>query len=253
MARPERRRWHAVVEVATEVDLPPEVGRPALFALALDGEVHAASQARHREHVELASGGPVLQLGDEVTFRARHLGVPWRLTARVTELTHPSRFVDEQVRGPFRAFRHEHRFDAAGASTVMRDTFAFRLPGGPAGAAAARLIAAPYLRRLLVARAEHLRDLAERGPDLRRPDDAVTVGPHQERGDDVTAAALLVAIGLLAVVAVLAVVAYVAYRSDARQVEARSRRHREAGGRPGDAPDLSPGHGGGSGGGGGGG
>jgi ligand-binding SRPBCC domain-containing protein len=166
MARSERRRWHAVVVLSTRVHLPPEIGRPALFALALDADVHAASQARHRERVELADGGPRLRLGDEVTFRARHLGVPWRLTARVTELDHPSRFVDEQVRGPFRAFLHEHRFDAEGGSTVMLDTFAFRLPGGPAGAVAARLVVAPYLRRLLTARAQHLGDLAERS-DLR--------------------------------------------------------------------------------------
>jgi ligand-binding SRPBCC domain-containing protein len=35
------------------------------------------------------------------------------MTSRITEWSRPERFVDEQVRGPFAAFRHEHLFEAA--------------------------------------------------------------------------------------------------------------------------------------------
>jgi hypothetical protein len=63
-----------------------------------------------------------------------------------------------------------------------------------------------------------------------------------------TIASLAVAVLVVTAIAAVAAVLYLAYRSDARQIEGRTRRHREVGGRPGDEPDRSPGHAGGSGG-----
>ena len=144
----------AVVEVVTLVRCPPE----RLFDLCLDMDVHRASLAGSRETATTSTGRPVLGPGDEVTLQARHLGIRWRLTSRVTEYDRPLRFVDEQVRGPFRAMRHEHRFDAAGPGLVQmtdRMTVVFPL--------VSRALVAPYLRRLLRARADHLRRVAEAG------------------------------------------------------------------------------------------
>ncbi|MFD9705463.1 hypothetical protein [Lentzea sp. NPDC059081] len=67
-------------EVTTRVAAPPR----RVFALCLDVGVHTASMAGSGERVVggVASGrmGP----GDVVTFQARHLGLRWRMTARVT-------------------------------------------------------------------------------------------------------------------------------------------------------------------------
>jgi hypothetical protein len=54
--------------------------------LELDADVHAASMTASGETATSSTGRPALGLGDEVTFTAR-------------------RFVDEQVRGPFRSLR----------------------------------------------------------------------------------------------------------------------------------------------------
>jgi hypothetical protein len=69
------------------------------------------------------------------------------MTSRITALDRPHRFVDEQVRGPFRTFRHEHVFRTEGAETVMIDTLTI---GSPVfGALAERVVLVPYLRRLI--------------------------------------------------------------------------------------------------------
>lgn len=132
-----------------------------LFDLALDPQVHAASQSKHAEKVRGPDEDRLLRLGDEVTFQARHLGRSWRMTARVTALDRPDRFVDEQVRGPFDAFRHEHVFEPQGDGTRMCDVFRFRLPGRWLGLLLARIVVAPYLRKLLRERGDHLRHQAE--------------------------------------------------------------------------------------------
>lgn len=156
-------RWHATVVVETVVSLPPDEGPGVMMDLALDPDVHASSQASARERVVARTGQGLLERDDTVTFRARHLGIWWTMSARVTELDRPARFVDEQVAGPFAAFRHTHRFEGRGNRTAMIDEFSFRLPGGAVGGVVARLVAVPYLRRLLTHRGAHLAAIAEGG------------------------------------------------------------------------------------------
>ena len=43
------------------------------------------------------------------------------MPSRVAEMTPPDRFVDEQIKGPFRRFHHEHRFARNGNATLMID------------------------------------------------------------------------------------------------------------------------------------
>ncbi|WP_378079209.1 SRPBCC family protein [Actinoplanes sichuanensis] len=147
-----------------------------VFDLKLDVDVHAASQHAAGETAATRDGRRQLTLGDEVTFQARHFGIRWRMTSRITAYQRPDepadavgsprtsgRFVDEQVRGPFAMMRHEHLFEADGAGTRMTDRMSFAAPFGPLGAVVARLVLAPHLRRLLTRRAAHLDALVRAG------------------------------------------------------------------------------------------
>ena len=42
-----------------------------------------------------------MSLGQTVTWQARHFGLPFRMTSKITEYERPTHFVDEQVSGPF--------------------------------------------------------------------------------------------------------------------------------------------------------
>jgi ligand-binding SRPBCC domain-containing protein len=148
----------AVIEVVTVIEAPATI----VFDLELDVDVHADSMARSGETAVTADGRRRLGLGDEVTFRARHFGVRWRMTSRISVHERPGHFVDEQTRGPFREMRHEHWFEDLGdGRTRMIDRMTIRAPGGPLGAVVARTLLTPYLKRLLIRRASHIRDLAE--------------------------------------------------------------------------------------------
>lgn len=139
-------------ECQTMVPAPPG----AAFALALSVELHTGSMAKSRE---VAIGGRtagILRDGEEVTWRAWHFGLPWTMTSRITEYDPPWRFVDEQVQGPFRSFRHVHLFNAEPPGTRMIDQVEFIAPFGPAGVAAERLVLARYLRKLIVIRNSYL-------------------------------------------------------------------------------------------------
>ncbi|PRY15815.1 SRPBCC family protein [Kineococcus rhizosphaerae] len=146
-----------LIEVVTDVAADPGV----VFDLELDVDMHTASLRGSGERATTGSGRRRLQLGDEVTFHARHLGLPWRMTSRVTAYDRPHRFVDEQTRGPFRSLHHEHLFAALPGGTRMTDRMSVTAPAGPLGAVVAHLVLAPYLRRLLRRRAAHVKQVAE--------------------------------------------------------------------------------------------
>ena len=145
--------------VTTVVDASPA----RVFDLSLDIDVHVGSMSASGERAVAGRTSGRIGLGEEVTWRARHFGVPWRMTSRISELERPHRFVDEQVRGPFASFRHEHRFEAVPEGrTRMTDDVTFRAPLGPLGTVVDRLLLGRYLRGLIEERNRFLAERAAR-------------------------------------------------------------------------------------------
>ncbi|SDK31126.1 SRPBCC family protein [Streptomyces indicus] len=149
-------------ETTTRIAAPPE----RVFDLSLDVGLHTASMARSGERIVGGVTEGRMALGDTVTWRARHFGVPWRMTSRISAWERPSHFVDEQVAGPFARWVHTHDFAADGTGrggTVMRDTVVFAAPFGPLGRLAEAAFLGRYMRRLIRQRNAHLRTAAETG------------------------------------------------------------------------------------------
>ena len=150
-----------VIAVVTFVKAAPDV----VFDLELDVDVHAASLPGSRETATTSTERRRLALDDEVTFQARHFGLNWSMTSRITAYERPYRFVDEQTEGPFRMLRHEHLFSSPRpGETQMTDRMTINAPLGPVGMVVTRLLLAPYLRRLLKQRAAHIKRIAEAYP-----------------------------------------------------------------------------------------
>lgn len=134
--------------VVTDLPVPPD----RAFALSLDIGAHERSMAATGERAVAGTTAGTIGLGETVTWRARHFGIVWRMTSEITALEAPHRFVDEQVRGPFARFHHEHRFEPSADGTRMVDTITFRAPLGPLGRLAEVLALARYMPRLIADR-----------------------------------------------------------------------------------------------------
>lgn len=90
-----------------------------------------------------------------VGYRLRPLfGIPLRWVQEITEIDEPHRFADEQRRGPYRFFRHEHLFRTIPGGVEMRDVAHYALPRG--GGWARRWLVAPRLREIFAYRREVL-------------------------------------------------------------------------------------------------
>lgn len=117
--------------------------------LSLSVDAHARSMGSSGERVVAGVRSGSMELGQTVTWQAWHFGLPFRMTSKITAYERPSRFVDEQTRGPFAAWWHEHRFEQDAGQTVMTDVVHYRSPGGPLGRLVDRVFLERYMHRLL--------------------------------------------------------------------------------------------------------
>jgi ligand-binding SRPBCC domain-containing protein len=76
--------------------------------------------------------GPVRQ-GTLIRYSLRWRIFPIHWTTEIIAWEPPYRFVDIQLKGPYKLWRHEHRFVAEGGGTRILDEVQYQLPFGPFG------------------------------------------------------------------------------------------------------------------------
>lgn len=86
-----------------------------------------------------------MAVGLRLAYRIRLLGLPLTWVSRIAVYDPPNLFVDEQLVGPYKLWRHRHVFRAEGGGTVVRDDVEYEVGWGLLGAAAHGL----YVKRSL--------------------------------------------------------------------------------------------------------
>ena len=75
--------------------------------------------------------GPIqLKPGALIDYRLHLHGIPIRWQSEITAWQPPHRFVDEQRRGPYRRWIHEHPFVEHNGGTLARDRVQYAVSGG---------------------------------------------------------------------------------------------------------------------------
>jgi hypothetical protein len=69
-----------------------------------------------------------MRRGAEINYVIRWLGVPLKWKTVITDYNPPHSFVDTQVSGPYRLWRHLHTFAEVHGNTRVRDHVTYALP-----------------------------------------------------------------------------------------------------------------------------
>jgi ligand-binding SRPBCC domain-containing protein len=85
---------------------------------------------------------PPIKMGSgmEIDYRLRLRGLPLHWRSRISDWKPPFQFVDDQIVGPYRLWRHVHTFEVRDGGTCILDHVAYASAGG-------RLTNALFLRR----------------------------------------------------------------------------------------------------------
>ncbi len=82
-------------------------------------------------HFRIVSPLPIeMRAGALIDYRLRVHGIPIAWRSEITAYDPPRRFVDEQRRGPYRSWRHEHLFHEDADGTLVEDRVRYRTWGG---------------------------------------------------------------------------------------------------------------------------
>ena len=80
-------------------------------------------------HFHMVTPSPIeMKVGALIDYQLRIHGVPVRWRTRITVWQPPHRFADEQIRGPYRQWIHEHTFEARDGGTLVRDHVRYAAP-----------------------------------------------------------------------------------------------------------------------------
>ena len=138
-----------ILSIQTDLHAPIET----CFDLARDIGFHVRSLEHTNERAIAGRTQGLIELGETVTWQAKHLGMTRQMTVKITAMDRPTHFRDEQTDGPFKHFVHDHHFEDLGHGiTRMRDTLDFASPYGGLGKLVDRVYLTEYLHRLITRR-----------------------------------------------------------------------------------------------------
>jgi ligand-binding SRPBCC domain-containing protein len=106
---------------------------------------------------EILTPPPIeMRSGTRIDYRLHLHFIPLRWRTEITVWEPPRRFVDEQLRGPYRLWIHEHTFEEEGDRTLCGDFVRYAVPFG---ALANRLMVARDVRKIFAYRERRLREI----------------------------------------------------------------------------------------------
>lgn len=80
---------------------------------------------------EILTPRPIeMAAGALIDYRLRWHGIPMRWRTEIEVWEPGVRFVDRQIRGPYRLWRHEHLFEQHRGGTLVEDKIAYAAIGG---------------------------------------------------------------------------------------------------------------------------
>lgn len=147
----------SLIVLETWIYAPVEI----CFDLARSLDLHMESMKHTSEKAIAGTTSGLMQKGEKVTWRARHLGWNHTMTVLMFDMNPPHYFEDVMVKGPFKYMKHQHYFQEHANNTLMIDRFHFATPWGWIGKMADTLLLEAYMKNLLIKRNACIKKKAE--------------------------------------------------------------------------------------------
>jgi ligand-binding SRPBCC domain-containing protein len=145
------------IHLTTFIQAPAE----RVFDLSRSIDLHKKSMTKHKEEAVAGTRFGLIEKDETVTWKAKHLFKTRMLRTRITAMKKAEMFIDEQIEGDFKMMKHEHHFKPCDNGTIMIDLLSFESPYGSIGKVFNSVYLTNYLRKLIEARNNVIREFAE--------------------------------------------------------------------------------------------
>lgn len=132
-----------------------------VFDLARDIDLHQKSTFKTGEKAIAGRISGLIEEGETVTWRAKHLGVYQTHTSKIVSMEKPYQFTDIMLKGTFKSFKHQHIFNQEGKSIIMTDILEFESPFGIIGKLFNHFFLKNYMKNFLLERNKLIKITAE--------------------------------------------------------------------------------------------
>jgi len=139
-----------------------------VFYLSRNIDFHQKSVSETNEKAIAGRTSGLIEEGETVTWKAKHLGIYQTLTVKITSMEKSFYFTDVMQKGAFKSMKHQHIFRQEGKNIIMIDIFEFQSPFGFIGKIFDRIFLKSYMKKFLLKRNQLIKSTAEKRSERER-------------------------------------------------------------------------------------
>lgn len=125
-------------------------------------DIHQQSASKTKEVAIAGITSGLINKNETVTWKGKHFGVYLTHQSLISEMDFPTYFVDEQLKGQFKSFKHQHFFEQKENYVEVTDVLEYETPFGIFGQLFDQLLLKKHLTNFILHRNAVLKDLAEK-------------------------------------------------------------------------------------------
>ena len=124
-------------------------------------DIHQQSASKTKEVAIAGITSGLINKNETVTWKGKHFGVYLTHQSLISEMDFPTYFVDEQLKGQFKNFKHQHFFEQKENYVEVTDLLEYETPFGIFGQLFDKLFLKKHLTNFIIHRNAVLKNLAE--------------------------------------------------------------------------------------------
>jgi ligand-binding SRPBCC domain-containing protein len=125
-------------------------------------DIHQQSASKTKEVAIAGITSGLINKNETVTWKGKHFGVYLTHQSLISEMDFPTYFVDEQLKGQFKSFKHQHFFEQKENYVEVTDLLEYETPFGIFGQLFDKLLLKKHLTNFIIHRNAVLKNLAEK-------------------------------------------------------------------------------------------
>jgi ligand-binding SRPBCC domain-containing protein len=125
-------------------------------------DIHQQSASKTKEIAIAGITSGLIKKNETVTWKGKHFGVYLTHQSLISEMIFPTYFVDEQLKGQFKKFKHQHFFEQKETYVAVTDVLEYETPFGLFGQFFDKLLLKKHLTNFIIHRNAVLKNLAEK-------------------------------------------------------------------------------------------